>query len=150
MFWLIVNHLSCSGLILRAVETVFCRHNTSLGCVSFWCKRGTSSSPVLGTCEGYKNAKIECNYECGGTHVPFWSMKLPARFISSSVVVLLVCWSFEYFEELGSYTDICILVSYVYMVTYEILKNLNWGSLRSSPGLVKCEAWNVWWIGFWV
>ena len=30
-------------------------------------------------------------------HVPFWRMKLPATVLSFSVVLLLVCWSFEWF-----------------------------------------------------
>jgi anoctamin-1 len=53
-------------------------------------------------------------------HVPFWRMKLPATVLSFSVVLLLVCWPFEGFEELGSNTDICIVVSYGCMLTYKI------------------------------
>jgi hypothetical protein len=63
-------------------------------------------------------------------------MRLPAKVLSFSVVVLLVCWSFEGFAELGSYTYICILVSYACLLTCKILKNLNLGSLRSSWGLL--------------
>ena len=73
-------------------------------------------------------------------HVPFWRMKLPATVLSFSVVLLLVCWSFEGFAVLVSDTDICILVSCAFMLTYKILKKLYLGSLRSSPGLLECEA----------
>jgi hypothetical protein len=72
--------------------------------------------------------------------VPFWRMKLAATVVSFSVVVLLVCWELEGFAERGSYTDICILVCYAYMLTYKILKNLYLGSIRSDGGLVECEA----------
>jgi len=73
-------------------------------------------------------------------HVPFWRMKLPATVLSFSVVLLLVCWSFEGFAVLGSDTDICILVSYALMLPYMILKKLCLGLLRSSLGLLECEA----------
>jgi anoctamin-1 len=53
-------------------------------------------------------------------HVPFWRMKLPATVLSFSVVLLLVCWSFGGFTMLGSDTDICILTSYAFMLTYKI------------------------------
>jgi len=73
-------------------------------------------------------------------HVPFWRMKLPATVLSFSVVLLLVCWSFEGFAALGSDTDICILVSYALMLTYKILKERCLGLLRSSLRLLECEA----------
>jgi len=62
-------------------------------------------------------------------HVPFWRMKLPATVLSFSVVLLLVCWSFEGFAVLGSVFS--ILVSYSIMMTSKILKKLYLGLLRS-------------------
>jgi len=72
--------------------------------------------------------------------VPYWRMKLPATVLSFSVVLLLVCWSLEGFAVLGSDTDISILVSYALMLTYKMLKKLCLGSVRSSLGLLECEA----------
>jgi branched-subunit amino acid transport protein AzlD len=72
--------------------------------------------------------------------VPYWRMKLPATVLSFSVVLLLVCWSFEGFAVLGLDTDICILVSCALMLTYKVLKKLCLGSVRSSLGLLECEA----------
>ena len=72
--------------------------------------------------------------------VPYWRMKLPATVLSFSVVLLLVCWSLEGFAVLGSDTDISILVSYALMLTCKVLKKLCLGSIRSSLGLLECEA----------